>query len=277
MEIIDIPNEQFNLAGREAAFCSSCLCDIQDDSGNGQAGGESSPRGRGCRTPGDALPLQGCILTPRPALGAGSWICRVAAAVSRESRSFSSSPPAEGGPWGSAGHTLLGIHFFLCSVQEGLSSQRSGLCSATAGAGTGSCAGGTRFQATVLTAGALPAAVSQMCSAHWGCTKGHFLHQGRSTGMAAPQQGGTVQLRGVFVTFLLLVPAQNTNQAGMRAMPLLQKLCSPGTPPTLPCSRWAHASLFSFLIICSSLFLGKKKIKREKTSPIYTCQQPAVS
>lgn len=198
MEIIDIPNEQFNLAGREAAFCSSCLCDIQDDSGNVQAGGESSPRGRGCRTPGDALPLQGRILTPRPALGAGSWICRVAAAVSRESRSFSSSPPAEGGPWGSAGHTLLGTHLILCSAQEGLSSQRSGLCSATAGAGTGSCAGGTRFQATVLTAGALPAAVSQMCSAHCGCTKGHFLHQGRSTGMAAPQQGGTVQLRGCF-------------------------------------------------------------------------------
>lgn len=95
-----------------------------------QTGGESTPRGRGCRTPGNGLPLQGHILTSSPALGAGSWICRVAAAVSRERRSFSSSPPAEGGPWGSAGHTLLGIHFLLCSVQGGfeLPALRALLC-----------------------------------------------------------------------------------------------------------------------------------------------------
>ena len=69
--------------------------------------------------PGNGSPLQGHIPTPCPALGAGSWICRVAASVPGESRSFSSSPPAEEGPRGSAGHTLLVIHFLLCSVQEG--------------------------------------------------------------------------------------------------------------------------------------------------------------
>jgi len=147
--------------------------------------------------PGNGSPLQGHIPTPCPALGAGSWICRVAASLPGKIRSFSSSPPAEEGPRGSAGHTLLVIRFLLCSVQEGFCSQHSGLCScsATAGAGTGISPGGTRFQAVVLTAGAAPAAVSQMCSAQWGCTKGRFPQQGSSTAMAAPQQGVTVQPR----------------------------------------------------------------------------------